>query len=67
MGPRLRKLLGGIAMLAFLIVYVIAAISLADLLPDWGWLKLLFFVAAGIAWGVPLIPLLTWMDRGRWR
>lgn len=67
MGPRLRKLLGGIGMLAFLAFYVVAAISLADLLPNWGWLRALYFIVAGLAWGLPLIPLLTWMDRGRWR
>jgi hypothetical protein len=67
MGPRLRKLIGGLGILVFLGLYVVAAVSLVDLLPDWGWLKGLYFVIVGLAWGLPLIPLLTWMDRGKWR
>jgi hypothetical protein len=67
MGPRTRKLIGGLAMLVFLVVYVALAIILVDFLPHWGWLKGLYFVVVGIGWGIPLIPLLTWMDKGKWR
>lgn len=67
MGPRLRKLIGGLAMLVFLALYVALAVTLVDYLPRWGWLKGLYFIVVGIAWGIPLIPLLTWMDKGRWR
>lgn len=67
MGPRLRKIIGGLAMLVFLALYVALAVTLVDRLPNWGWLKGLYFIVVGIAWGIPLIPLLTWMDKGRWR
>jgi hypothetical protein len=67
MGPRLRKLIGGLAMLVFLGLYVAAAVTLVDRLPNWGWLKGLYFIVVGIGWGIPLIPLLTWMDKGKWR
>jgi hypothetical protein len=28
-------------------------------------IKLVFFAVAGLAWGLPLLPLMTWMNRGR--
>lgn len=63
MTPRIRKLVGSIAILAFLVVYTIAAVRLADLLPDHPAVDMLYFVIAGTAWGLPLIPLLSWMNR----
>jgi len=63
MTPRLRKLVGSFAILAFLVVYAIAAVRLADLLPDHPAIDLVYFLVAGTAWGLPLIPLLSWMNR----
>jgi hypothetical protein len=62
---RLRKLIGSVAMLLFLLFYVGVALALADHLPDLWFAKLAFFLVAGTAWGVPLIPLISWMNRGR--
>ncbi len=64
MPTRLRKLLGSLAILAFLFFYVGVATKLADLVPDLWWAKLLFFLLAGTLWGAPLIPLISWMNRG---
>ena len=36
----------------------------ADALPDSFWIDLIFYPLAGILWGVPLIPLLKWAERG---
>jgi Protein of unknown function (DUF2842) len=30
-------------------------------------LQALFFAVFGIAWIIPLKPLLRWMDQGKWR
>ena len=65
MGPRLRKLVGSLGVIAFLIAYIVLAVTLADRLPDNRLAQLLFFVVAGTAWGLPLLPLFTWMERGR--
>lgn len=64
MTARGRKLVGGIAIVVFLIAYAMAAVTLADRVPDVQALKLLFFVTAGTLWGAPLIPLIGWMNRG---
>jgi hypothetical protein len=29
------------------------------------WIDLVFYGIAGIAWGIPLIPLLSWAERER--
>jgi hypothetical protein len=63
MTPRLRKLVGMVAILAFLAVYVAVAMVVADHLPDHPAARLFYFLIVGTAWGVPLFPLLSWMNR----
>jgi len=58
-------LIGGFGMLAFLLFYMGLMVAIADHLPDQWAVKLGFFVVAGTAWGAPLIPLITWMNRGK--
>ena len=65
MNGRLKAFLGGIAILVFLLAYVSVALMLADRLPDNQAARLAFFAVAGLAWGVPLIPVLSWMAKGR--
>ncbi len=65
MSARVRKLIGGIAILAFLLLYVGLALIVSDHLPDNWVARTAFFFVVGTAWGVPLFPLLTWMNRGR--
>ena len=64
MNPRLRKLIGGVALLAFVFAYVVAAIVVAGHLPDNRLVQLVYFVVVGMAWGAPILPLLSWMDKG---
>jgi hypothetical protein len=65
MSARLRKLIGMVAIVAFMVVYIGAAAWVGDRLPANALIKLVYFVAAGSAWFVPLIPLVRWMNRGR--
>ena len=65
MGPRTRKAIGSAAILLFLLFYVGLAGWIGDKLPNQWLIKLVFYAVAGTAWGAPLIPLLTWMNRGR--
>jgi hypothetical protein len=54
----------GIVTVAFLIAWMIFAIGMATRIPD-GWGKDVFLAVAGIGWGVPLFPLFTWAEHGR--
>ena len=65
MNLRPRNLLGGIAILAFLLIYVSVALVVADHLPDNGAVRLAFYAIVGVAWGVPIIPLVGWMAKER--
>ncbi|HEX6859290.1 MAG TPA: DUF2842 domain-containing protein [Caulobacteraceae bacterium] len=60
---RWRNILGGIAILAFLAVYVWAAIAIGDFVPDHPLARLVYFGVVGIGWGLPLLPLLSWIGK----
>jgi hypothetical protein len=64
MSARVRKAIGGILMLAFLVGYVGVVVALGDKIPNQWLAKLAFFGLAGFLWGAPLIPLIRWMNRG---
>ncbi len=63
MNPRLKKLIGMLGMLVFLFFYVVLAITIADHLPRHWIIQVIYFAVIGVAWGVPLFPLLSWMNR----
>jgi len=65
MSARIRKAIGGIGMLVFLAAYIWAMSMLGQMVPPIWWVKLAFYLVAGTAWGLPLIPLIAWMNRGR--
>ena len=59
--------MASVGIVVFLAAYVWAAIAVSGLLPDHPLIDLLFYAVAGTAWGLPLLPLLSWAERGRWR
>ena len=66
MTRRVRKLLGTALILAFvtlyaLVVMVIAQTPVVQLAGRFA--QLLFFLTAGLAWTLPLLPLIRWMER----
>lgn len=63
MNPRIRKLVGMLLMLVFLFAYVVVAVAVAQHLPKHPAVSLIYFAVVGVAWGVPLFPLLSWMNR----
>ena len=65
MSPRLRALVGSIALVVFLAVYVWLATLVAAHLPDNRWAWLIFYPVVGLAWGIPVLPLLSWINKGR--
>jgi hypothetical protein len=64
MPTRVRKLVGSLGVLVFLAAYVWIVTRLAERLPRQIVAETLFYVAAGLLWGVPLIPLIRWMNGG---
>jgi len=61
--PILRKIIASLVMLAFLAVWIFLAGTIGTRLteaPDW--LQLVFYIFAGIAWVLPLRPLMRWMN-----
>ena len=65
MGPRTRRCVAAVGAIAFLAFYVWAVVAIGDRLPASMWIDLVFYGIAGIAWGIPLIPLLSWAERER--
>lgn len=65
MSARWRKLIGTGAILAFMGAYIWAAAIIGDLIPKHWLAQLAYYVVAGTAWALPLIPLMKWMNRGR--
>ena len=66
--PAARKL-AGIALIVLLIVVWAALVaSLAPIVGKWPILvQGAFYLVMGIAWIIPLKPLLRWTETGRWR
>ncbi len=68
MTPRMRKLAGGVGMIAFVMIYALIAMSLADSRPVNEAPELArtaIYVVLGLAWVLPIMPLIVWMERGR--
>lgn len=66
MRRRVRKFFGAAAMLAFVVVYATAAMLVAQSQPVHqapGWVQGLFFGIVGLAWILPIMPLIVWMER----
>jgi len=65
MPASIRKLIGGVLMLVFLGAYAFAAVMVFAHLPNQPGIQLAYMAIVGLAWGVPLFPLISWMNRGR--
>jgi len=63
MTARVRKFVGMIAIVAFMALYVIVVSTVGDYVPDHWLARLVYFGLAGTLCGVPLFPLIRWMNR----
>lgn len=65
MRRRARKLIGTIVMLAFVVIYGPVAMALAEsrIREAPGAVQALAYAFLGLAWIVPLLPLISWMQR----
>lgn len=61
----MRKFIGLLGLLAFLIIYIVAAITVAPkILPEGNKiLELIYFVAAGFGWIVPARAMIFWIQK----
>ena len=62
MGVRTRKFIGAFLLVAFVCAYAIAVVMIGERLPDLAWVRGVFYAVAGLAWGGPVLPLLSWMN-----
>lgn len=62
MSSRVRKFIGLFAILLFMGAYVMVIATLGDDLPDHWAAQLVYYAVAGTLWGVPLFPLIRWME-----
>ena len=66
--PSWRKPAGIFAILALIAVWAMLVASLSATVGEWPILiQAIFYLVAGIAWILPLKPLLRWMETGRFR
>lgn len=65
MNPRIKKLIGTIVMVLFVAFYalLIAAVAPRILTGANKAVELGFYVIAGLAWVLPLLPLIKWMEK----
>ncbi len=62
-----RKFLGSVVMLAFVLVYALIAMVIAQapaLQHASGFVQFAAYAVLGLAWVLPLMPLIKWMERG---
>jgi hypothetical protein len=66
--PSWRKPVGALAIVGLIAAWCVLVISLSDAIGEQHWVvQLVFYVASGLVWILPLRPLLVWMETGRWR
>jgi hypothetical protein len=66
MPRRARKFVGGLAMLVFVVFYALLAMRLAQarpLLEAPALVQTVGYIILGLAWILPLMPLIKWMER----
>ena len=66
--PRWRTGVGMILIVLLIGVWTVLAVSAAPLVAGAPMpVQFLFYAVAGLAWLLPLKPLIRWMHTGRWR
>lgn len=68
MPDRLRKLIGSIVLVIFVVIYALIVMTIAAKLPGAsGLAQLAFYLVTGLAWVVPAAALIYWMQKPRRR
>ena len=60
-----RKLIGTVLILVFVCVYALVAMALAQgrITTAPKLVQTIAYITLGLAWGLPLLPLIKWMER----
>ena len=65
--PSSRKAAGAALIVLLIVLWAAFVASLAQMVEKWPILvQALFYLFMGIAWIIPLKPLLRWSESGRW-
>lgn len=57
-----RRFLACIAIIVFVIAYVIVITAIAEHLPKNQFITMVFYALAGILWGLPVLPIISWSE-----
>jgi hypothetical protein len=62
---RIRKLIGAAVLVTLVLVWVLLAMTLAQLpvIKANGLVETIYYVLAGLGWVLPAMPLIRWMSR----
>ena len=62
---RIRKFLGGIALILLAAIWSLLGMVLAQMpvIANSGWLQAVYYVVVGIGWVLPAMPIVSWMLR----
>ena len=62
---RLRKFIGAILLITLVVSWALVAMALAQApaIKANGFVEVLYYVVAGLAWVLPAMPLVRWMSR----
>lgn len=66
MSRRTRKLIGAFIVVIYVVIYALVAMALAQarfVQESSGLWQGLIYAALGLAWIIPLMPLIAWMER----
>lgn len=62
---RLKKIIGSLFVCVFVLFWVVLAIGLANRVPNVWYLQLAFYAVMGLGWGLPIFPVLVWMEKSK--
>jgi hypothetical protein len=60
---RLKKMLGSLLICVFVLFWVVLSVGLANHVPHKWYLEVPFYAVMGLGWGLPVLPILSWMER----
>lgn len=65
MNPRLKKFIGTLFMVVFVALYAVVVVAIAPRILTGAskMVELAFYAIAGLAWALPLMPLIWWMEK----
>ena len=63
LSPRIKKLIFLAILFPALLFYCLAAMILADFIPEFWLFKLVYFVVIGTVWAFPLKHFMLWANR----